>query len=274
MRSNTSRWLAATLVVGLFGLLLGAESRSPLRRNVQPRLARNLRNLAMAGINAALLQIAERPLIVPLAAHAEDKRWGLLRQLNLPVWVEIPAAIVLMDYTLYMWHVLTHRVVWLWRFHKVHHVDLDLDASTALRFHFAELLLSVPWRAAQIIVIGVSPRALALWQNALFVSILFHHSNVHLPLALEQRLNRYIVTPRMHGIHHAMAGELANSNWSAGLTLWDRMHGTLRLAIAQQDITIGVPEYELADELTLSKILAMPWDNQRKALPELGLAQD
>src|SRR3546814_2584537 len=107
-----------------------------------------------------------------------------------------------MYYTLYVWHLLLHRVPLLWRCHVAHHVDLDLDASTALRFHFAELALSVPWRAAQIVLIGVSPRALSVWQTALLLSVLFHHSNARLPPAMERRLNRLIVTPRMHGIHH------------------------------------------------------------------------
>ena len=110
---------------------------------------------------------------------------------------------LLMDYTLYVWHVLTHRVPALWRFHAVHHIDLDLDASTAVRFHFGELTLSTPWRVAQVVVIGTSPLALSIWQTGLLMSILFHHSNVELPLAIERRLGRVFVTPRMHGIHHS-----------------------------------------------------------------------
>src|SRR5215208_1822575 len=103
-----------------------------------------------------------------------------------------------MDYTLYLWHMLTHRVPALWRFHQVHHCDLDMDASTALRFHFAEMAISVPYRAAQVAVLGVAPRPLSIWQTFLFVSILFHHSNLRLPLWLERRLSWMIVTPRMH----------------------------------------------------------------------------
>jgi hypothetical protein len=111
----------------------------------------------------------------------------------------------------------------------VHHVDLDLDASTALRFHFGELALSVPWRAAQIIVIGVTTDALTLWQNALLISILFHHSNVKLPIDIERAIGYVFVTPRMHGIHHSMVPDETNSNWSSGFTLWDSIHGMLQL---------------------------------------------
>jgi sterol desaturase/sphingolipid hydroxylase (fatty acid hydroxylase superfamily) len=159
--------------------------------------------------------------------------------------------------------VLVHRVPWLWRFHKVHHVDLDLDASTALRFHFGEMAISTIWRAAQVRALGVSPLALSVWQTALLLSILFHHSNVELPLALERRLGRFIVTPRMHGIHHSIVREETDSNWSSGLTIWDRLHGTLRLGIPQEEITIGVPSYRDPREVVLPEVLRMPFRKQR-----------
>src|SRR6185295_3873165 len=132
------------------------------------------------------------------AAAVERRRIGLVPALGLPAWIGVALAVVLLDYTLYLWHVLTHRVPFLWRFHLVHHVDLDLDASTALRFHFAELVISVPFRAAQILLIGVSPLAFSVWQTLLMLSILFHHSNVRLPVEVERRLNLLFVTPRMH----------------------------------------------------------------------------
>jgi sterol desaturase/sphingolipid hydroxylase (fatty acid hydroxylase superfamily) len=170
---------------------------------------------------------------------------------------------VLLDYTLYVWHVLTHRVPFLWRFHVVHHVDLDMDATTALRFHFAELVISVAWRAGQVAVIGVSPLSFSVWQIALFLSIMFHHSNVRLPLDVERRLNRFIVTPRMHGIHHSAIRAETDANWSSGLTVWDWLHGTLRLNVPQQDIIIGVPAYREPDDVALGDVLSMPFHSQR-----------
>jgi len=193
----------------------------------------------------------------------ERRRRGLLKLLRLPAWLEVALAVVLLDYTLYLWHVLTHRSPFLWRFHLAHHVDLDLDASTALRFHFAELVLSVPWRAGQILLIGVSPLALSVWQTFLFLSILFHHSNVGLPVALERRLNAVFVTPRMHGIHHSSVKEETNSNWSSGLTVWDRLHGTLRLGVPQGEIVIGVPAYRDPQEIGLAEILKLPFGEER-----------
>jgi sterol desaturase/sphingolipid hydroxylase (fatty acid hydroxylase superfamily) len=256
-------WLSGSLVVGAFGLLWLLERRRPLRRGVEPVLRRNARNLAVAGVAAAALQLVERPVTQPLTALVERRGWGLVKLLRLPKWLEVAAAVVLLDYTLYLWHVLTHRLPFLWRFHVAHHVDLDLDVSTALRFHFGELSLSAGWRAGQIMLIGVSPLALSVWQTLLLLSVLFHHSNVRLPVEVERKLNRLIVTPRMHGIHHSILKEETNSNWSSGLTLWDWLHGTLRLNVPQSEIEIGVPAYRLPCEVELIDVLKMPFGEQR-----------
>jgi sterol desaturase/sphingolipid hydroxylase (fatty acid hydroxylase superfamily) len=252
-------WLGGALVLGAFGALVWLERRRPLRRERESKLARARRNLAVAALGAAALRLAERPAAERLTALVERRRWGLLKLARLPAWAEVALACVLLDYTLYLWHVATHRVPFLWRFHVVHHADLDLDATTALRFHFAELALSVPWRAAQILCIGVSPLALSVWQTLLMLSILFHHSNVRLPARVERGLNLLLVTPRMHGIHHSVVREETDSNWSSGLTLWDRLHGTLRLDVPQDTIEIGVPDYREPREVGLTKILALPF---------------
>jgi sterol desaturase/sphingolipid hydroxylase (fatty acid hydroxylase superfamily) len=213
------------------------------------------------------LRLTEEPVVGKLAAIVERRRWGLLQRWRLPPAIEAVLALVLMDYTLYLWHVLLHRVPFLWRCHVVHHVDLDLSATTALRFHFSEMVLSVPWRAAQILLIGVRPPILKAWQTAALAEILLHHSNFRLPYRLEHLLEYAIVTPRMHGIHHSTVREETESKWSSGLTLWDRLHGTLRLDVPQRALTIGTPVYRDPGELTLPKILAMPFGEQRPAWP-------
>ncbi len=257
-------WLGAPLIVGAFVALAWWERKRPLRRGqVEPKLRREARNLAVAGVGALVLQLAEAPLVAPLARLVERRGWGLLKRVRLPVWLEVALACGLLDYTLYLWHVLTHRVPFLWRCHVVHHADLDMDTSTALRFHFAELALSIPWRAAQVTLIGVSPRALATWQTLLMLSIMFQHSNVRLPIEVERRLNRLIVTPRMHGIHHSIVKSETDANWSSGLTVWDWLHGTLKLNVPQQAIQIGVPAYRAPRALTLGRILAMPFGPER-----------
>src|SRR6202163_1812913 len=202
-RSPMPGWLSACLVAGTFLTLAFLERRRPLRRAVEPALRHTGRNLAIAGLGALAVQLAEMPIVGRVAAAVERRRWGVLKRFRLPAWLEVCGAVLLMDYTLYALHLLTHRVPGLWGFHAVHHIDLDLDTSTAVRFHFGELALSTPWRVAQVVLIGTSPLALSIWQTGLLMSILFHHSNVELPLAVERRLSRVFVTPRMHGIHHS-----------------------------------------------------------------------
>ena len=256
-------WLSGSLVIGTFGLLWLLERHHPLRKESEPKLRRNARNLAVAGLAAAVLQLIERPLVEPLTTLVERRGWGLLKVVRLPTWLEVTLAVVLMDYTLYLWHVLMHRLPLLWRFHIAHHVDLDLDASTAFRFHFGELAISAGWRAGQVALIGVSPLSLSVWQTFLLLSALFHHSNVRLPVEVERKLNRVFVTPRMHGIHHSIVEDETNANWSSGLTVWDWLHGTLRLNVPQDRITIGVPAYREPDEVELIEVLKMPFGEQR-----------
>ncbi len=168
-------------------------------------------------------------------------------------------AIVLLDYTLYLWHVLTHRVPLLWRFHQVHHIDREMDASTALRFHFGEIAISVLFRIGQVLLIGPSRMSFALWQMFLMICILFHHSNVRLPIGLERRLARLVITPRLHGIHHSIAVDQMNANWSSGLTIWDWLHGTLLTEVPQQNIIIGIPNRARDEDQKLTHILALPF---------------
>lgn len=255
-------WLSGVLVLGALGALVWFERRRPLRREVESKFERGARNLAIAAAGGLALRLTEKPVADRLTALVERRRWGLVPRLGLPRPLEAALALLLLDYTLYLWHVLTHRVPFLWRFHVVHHADLDLDATTALRFHFAELALSVPWRAAQILAIGVTPRVFSIWQTALMLSIIFHHSNARLPVEVERRLNRFIVTPRMHGIHHSTVPEETDSNWSSGLTLWDYLHGTLRLDVPQDEVTIGVAAYRRPEEVSLSRMLLLPFGEE------------
>ena len=256
-------WLNATLICGTFATLLWLEHRRPLRRQTERKLTRNSRNLAMVALSAMTIWLTERPVAGALTQFVEREQWGLVQSLRLPAWLKVVLSVLLLDYTLYLWHVLTHKVPMLWRFHRVHHADLDLDASTALRFHCLEMMLSVPWRAAQVLVIGVAPLTLSIWQTATLLAILFHHSNVKIPLYIERWLCRFIVTPRMHGIHHSMIREETDANWSTIFAFPDYLHRTRKLNVPQQAVTIGVPAYRDPQEVTLAKIMAMPFGKQR-----------
>ena len=263
-------WLNKTLIFVTLATVVVMEIKRPLRNRTQPKLRRDMRNVGMSMMTAATIAIAEKPFVMQLSKTAESKRRGLLKQWRLPVGLEIFLSVVLMDYTLYIWHYLTHKVPLLWRFHQVHHVDLDLDASTALRFHAVEMLLSVPWRIAQVALLGVSPRALNLWQTLTLMEILFHHSNIRLPINLERWLCRLIVTPRMHGIHHSFVRRETDSNWSTIFSWPDYLHRTVKLNVPQEEVTIGVPAFRDPKELTLGNLLKMAFTVDRPSwqLPE------
>jgi sterol desaturase/sphingolipid hydroxylase (fatty acid hydroxylase superfamily) len=246
------------------GILL-AERRWRLRAPTQSEPERSVRNVILGAGALAVVQVLEAPLVTPLSRFVERRRIGLSQWLPLPAWGRDAVAFLMMDYGIYLWHVLTHKVPVLWRFHLVHHVDLDLDASTALRFHAADMAISTPYRALQVLTAGASPRALKVWQGFFFLSVLFHHSNIRLPRRVERALSRVFTTPRMHGIHHSAVQDETDSNWSSGLSLWDHLHRTFRLDVPQDTIAIGVPAYRDPADLGVGASLAMPFGPVRDA---------
>ncbi|MEN3332298.1 MAG: hypothetical protein V7641_1663 [Blastocatellia bacterium] len=248
-----------------FGLLLLAEKKRPLRQATANKLERVSRNLALGGVTALAVNLLFVPFVSAVARLTQQRKLGLLNRLPLPAPLQFIAALMLLDYTFYWWHRWLHEKRFLWRFHVVHHADLDLDVSTAARFHFGEYVLSTPYRAAQIILIGASPAAAATFELMFMLAAEFHHSNVRLPLDAERRLNTLIVTPRMHSIHHSIIADESNANYATILTLWDWLHRTLRLNVPQDDITIGLAAYRDESELTPGKLLLMPFVAQRDA---------
>ena len=236
------------VVLGVIAVVMVAERLWPLRRR-REQLSRHVtRDFAMAAMStaatAAVQSAVLRPALRRLRSHGEP--------------FLIAAQVLLLDYTLWLWHWLNHRVPMLWRFHRVHHVDLDLDSATGARFHFGEMSLSVFFRLLQVSVIRPDPLALSIWQTMLLSSIFFHHSNTRLPGDVDRVLARLIVTPRMHGIHHSNRANDTNSNFASLFTLWDAIHGMLRLDVPQDSITIGVPAYQDPSDVTIDRLLVMP----------------
>lgn len=242
--NDRSSTIAGLALAGTFLSLLWLERRRPLRDRVEPQKARFARNLATGATAALVVATAEAPVTNYLAREVERRRFGLVPRLGLSEGTRRLLSLVLLDYTLYLWHILLHRLPTLWRWHQVHHRDADLDVSTALRFHAMELVWSVPWRMAQVMLIGVPPRTLSLWGRLTLAEVMFHHSNLRLPDRLERLLSPVVVTPARHGIHHANVAQLQHSNFSSGLSVWDRLHGTACRGVAQERITVGLPKDE------------------------------
>ncbi len=264
MKAGRTAMIAGAGLVGAAALaILAAERRRPLRRRALPRPRRVPANLALGALSMAAMAAVEGPTTRALARTVERRRLGVAQALPLPPLARDAVAFLLMDYTTYVWHVLTHRVPALWRLHLVHHTDLDMDASTALRFHAVDMVVSTPFRAFQVLVSGAGPRALEAWRGWFFLAVLFHHGNLRLPARWDRRLSWVFTTPRMHGVHHMARPELTGSNWSSGLSVWDRLHGTLRLDVPHDAAPIGVAAYR--DRLGVAASLRLPFVRQRDA---------
>lgn len=251
-----SRTATVVLLAAIAAIALG-ERRRPLRRVTRPPAPRIVRNVVMGVMCAGVVAVTEAPVTQAIARANARQRRGLVGRL--PGIVGPIAAFAAMDYGFYRWHVATHRVPLLWRLHRVHHVDPDLDMSTALRFHFVDMAVSLPWQAAQVRLSGIGPRTLAAWKRFFLLSILFHHANLRLPGRWDDWASLVLTTPRMHGIHHSQRLAERESNWSSGLSLWDRFHGTLVTGVDQAGISIGVDDPDAYRDIALRPALGAPF---------------
>lgn len=252
----------AALGVGYLSLFL-AERVQPLRRSKERLLPRLVVNIGVSVTALAVAAILVQPAAAAVLDFTENTSFGLIRFAGLSGPLEIIAAFLLLDLTFYYWHMANHRIPFLWRFHIVHHIDPDLDVSTSFRFHFVEVGFSAGFRAAQVLLIGPTFFAYFVYEIAFQLGTLFHHSNVRLPSSVERVLNKALVTPRMHGIHHSDLREENLSNFGVVFPWWDRLHRTLRLNVPQAEVTIGIPAYPGASDNRTLRCLAMPFCAQR-----------
>jgi sterol desaturase/sphingolipid hydroxylase (fatty acid hydroxylase superfamily) len=260
----------ALIVTAGFLSLLVLESWFPLRQGKRSRGQRLIINLCMSGLAFVAGALIVMPLALELSAWTSEKAFGLLRLVVLPFAAEFIFGFLLMDLSFYYWHRANHVFPLLWRFHNVHHVDPDLDVSTSFRFHFGEVLYSLGFRGLQVYLIGVSPVTYVVYELVFQCATMFHHSNVRLPITVERWLNKIIVTPRMHGIHHSVLKEETNSNFSVIFRWWDLIHRTLRLNVKQSEVIIGVPGYVRPEDNRFWNLLVLPFRKQKNYWPLSG----
>jgi sterol desaturase/sphingolipid hydroxylase (fatty acid hydroxylase superfamily) len=257
-----SAWAPEFLVV-LFALLVVLESLQPLRRPKRARPRRWAVNLAVTGLSFGVGVALVRPAALAAAAWAQSHAFGFFPWLALPFWTQFLLGFLWMDATFYYWHRANHVYPLLWRFHNVHHIDPDLDVTTSFRFHFGETFYSTLFRIVQVALAGITPLTYLAYEIVFNLATMFHHSNVALPIGLERRLNKVVVTPRMHGIHHSVIGNETNSNYSVIFSWWDRLHRSLRVNVPQGQVIIGVPGYLLPRDNGLWSLLLLPFQKQR-----------
>src|SRR5262245_61849083 len=256
-------YVGRPLLACMFLALFWLQWRFPLRRQHFKILQRLLRNFVLSIPGFAVVRLAMLPIPIAVGAWAKENQVGLLNWLALPFWIGAIATFLLMDYAYWWWHWANHMIPLFWRFHNVHHTDLDLDVSTAARFHFGEMIFSIGFLSLTVMVFGIAPIMLVIFFLTLEAAVLFHHSNWRLSIKLERLLNLVVVTPRMHGIHHSIVQRETNSNWGTIFCWWDKLHHTLRRDVPQDEITIGVPAYRNENDLTLGRLWLLPFRGQR-----------
>ena len=252
------------ILIGLFIILFILETKFQLRKRVQSRWKRMIINFIVSIPAFVLLRLLFIPAMFWLAVKNQQWQFGLNYLYDLRIGIEAVIAFVLLDYSNYIWHILLHKLPFMWRFHLVHHTDLDLDITTAFRFHFGEMIGSVFFRGAAVFLIGVSPLVVLIYEIIFEAATQFHHSNIKLPFLFEKALNKLIVTPRMHGIHHSIIKKDRDKNFSVIFSFWDRLHQTIRLNIHQTNIVTGIPAYSNEKELTVGYLLKLPFKRIRK----------
>ena len=251
------------LVPSVFLILFLLERLFPLRRAKSRLGSRLLVNAVASSLAIAVALTVVRPVATAVLEFVSERQWGLASIVSTSSGVQAVIAFLMMDLTFYYWHRANHAWPFLWRFHNAHHVDNDLDVSTAVRFHFIEVGFSAAFRALQVTLIGGAPWVFVAYETVFQLNTLFQHSNLRLPLPIERVLVLVLVTPRMHGIHHSRRFHETNSNWSSVFSCWDRLHGTLRLNVSQSAIDVGIAGYSLPGDNTVAAVLVMPFRKQR-----------
>lgn len=221
-----------------------------------------LRNLAIGGINSLLIAAGFVGAWLIAATWAEEHGFGILNLLTeiewLPGAVHIFGAILLLDAWTYLWHRINHLVPFFWRFHRVHHADAQMDVSTASRFHVGEIFFSSLLRIPLIVLLGVHVWELLLYETMMFAVVQFHHANIAIPEKLDRILRLAIVTPAMHKVHHSRWQPETDSNYSAFLSIWDRMFGSFRTRENLEEIRLGLDEFDTPEDATFTGLMKMP----------------
>ena len=248
--------------LGIFALMALWEMLAPRRVLTQPKTSRWLNNIVLVVFNTALLRVVFPVAAVGVATYAQLLQWGLFNLAEVDPAIAIVASVIVLDMAIYLQHVMFHAVPLLWRLHRVHHADLDFDVTTGARFHPLEILLSMLIKFAVIVLLGPPLAAVVIFEVLLNAMAMFNHSNVRMPLALDNILRRLIVTPDMHRVHHSHLADETNSNFGFNLSFWDRIFGTYRAqpAAGHTDMVIGIDTFrDPAHCVKITGLLFMPF---------------
>ncbi len=255
-------------------LVAYGERFVPRRALTVSKTGRWFNNLGIIFLSSLLLKLTVPLAATGVAVAAAAKDWGLFNSLQLSLWVAIPVSILILDLVVYLQHLMFHAVPILWRLHMVHHADLDLDVTSGLRFHPLEILISMGIKMTVIAALGIPVLAVLIFEILLNATAMFNHGNLRLTDKLDRRLRLITVTPDMHRVHHSVRIRETNSNFGFNFPWWDRLFGTYRAqpAAGHELMTIGLSQYRKAEQVTLLKLLILPFTGEegRYSLKYIG----
>ena len=247
--------------LGVLGAMMLAEAIAPRRGRLVSRARRWPSNIGVAAIGTLAARLLLPLSTMGMALLAEERGWGLFNAGVLPSrWVAIPLAVIVLDLAIYLQHVGFHAIPLLWRLHRMHHADLDVDATTGTRFHPAEILLSTIVKVSVVAALGAPPAAVLLFELLLNATSVFNHANLRLPLALDRALRFCLVTPDMHRVHHSIDPEETNRNFGFLVPWWDRLAGTYlaQPRAGHEAMTLGIEQFRSPADLRLDRMLVQP----------------
>ena len=251
----------------VFAALALWEWLAPRRRLSVGRRPRWSGNLGILAIDIVAVRLLVPTAAVGVALIAATRGWGLFNLLGLPAWGGIVLGVIALDLVIYTQHYVFHHVPLLWRLHRMHHADLDIDVTTGVRFHPLEILLSLAIKIAAVAALGVPAVAVLVFEVLLNATSMFNHSNVALPPRLDAIARWLVVTPQMHQVHHSIVRAETDSNFGFNLPWWDRLFRTYRAhpAAGEQGMTIGLPVFRDRAELRIVHLLTQPFrDDDRR----------
>ena len=246
---------------GILLLIAFFEIFAPRRPLATSKPGRWFGNLGVVAVSAVLVRIVFPITAVQLAIRLGQNGWGVFNVMDLPYVLVVVLSIVILDFIIYLQHVMFHALPTLWRLHMMHHADLDYDLTTGIRFHPIEILISMVIKFSAVAVLGTPAFAVILFEIILNGMAMFNHGNFLIPLGLDRALRWFVVTPDMHRVHHSVFPGETNSNYGFNLSWWDRLMGTYRAQprLGHQGMTIGLNQFRDPSKLTLLWMLILPF---------------
>jgi len=245
----------------IFAAMAFWELLAPRRRQAIGRFRRWPSNIGIVVLDTVFVRLVFPVAAIGIALLAEARGWGLFQALAAPAWLAAGASVILLDLAIYLQHVLFHAVPVLWRLHRMHHADLEVDVTTGARFHPVEILLSMAIKLGVVAALGTPAVAVLIFEVLLNATSMFNHGNVRLPQRFDRLLRWIVVTPDMHRVHHSVVPRETNSNFGFNLPWWDRLFGTYRAqpVAGHEGMTLGIEQFRDPSELRLDRMLLQPF---------------